>query len=218
MRSLLAAASWAIWGIFAADLIIHIWLVDRRGHYLLTHPIDVLVVLLPALRPLRVLRVFTAGQALVTRGGRMSLLRSTQAIATAAAVLVLIAALAELDAERNTPGTHITNLADSVWWAATTVTTVGYGDTFPITGTGRVVAAALMLVGISLVGVITATIAAWFIDQTRQDRQTENSDLTARLDRLEATLAEIHAVMLANTHGSPGAGSSGHERAPSDRT
>jgi hypothetical protein len=67
------------------DLAVHVWLVDRRGHYLLTHPIDVLMVLLPGLRPLRVLRVFTAGQALVTRGGRMSLLRSTQAIATAAA-------------------------------------------------------------------------------------------------------------------------------------
>jgi voltage-gated potassium channel len=72
----------------------------------LTHPVDVLVVLLPALRPLRVLRVFTPGTALVTRGGRFSVLRSTQAVATAAAILVLIVALSMLDAERDVPGAH----------------------------------------------------------------------------------------------------------------
>jgi len=214
VRSLLAAGSWLIWVVFAADLVVHVWLSDRRGRYLLTHPIDVLTVLLPALRPLRVLRIFTAGQSLVTRGGRMSLLRSTQAIATAAAVLILIAALAMLDAERGAPGTHIGNIGDALWWAATTVTTVGYGDTYPITGTGRAVAAALMLVGISLVGVITATIAAWFIDQTRHTAQTENSDLPARLDKLEATLAEINALLLANGHGSPRAGHTGRDGAP----
>lgn len=133
-----------------------VWLAERRRHYLLTHPIDVIMVLLPALR---VLRIFTAGQALVSRGGRWSLLRSTQAITTAAGLLVFIAALAALDAERDAQGSHITTLADPLWWAATTVTTVGYGDTFPVTATGRLVAVALMLVGISLVSVIHAALS-----------------------------------------------------------
>ena len=197
LRSLTAGVSWVIWAAFAVDLAIRVWLTERRLRYLVTHPIDVLMVLLPALRPLRVLRVFTAGQAFVTRGGRMSLLRSTRAIATAAAVLILIAALAALDAERDAPGTHMTTLADSLWWAATTVSTVGYGDTFPVTGTGRLVAVALMLVGISLVGVITATVAAWFIDQTRDVEKAESADLAERLRKMEATLTEIHAVVLA---------------------
>jgi voltage-gated potassium channel len=105
IHRLLDGVSWLIWGVFAADLVIRVWLAERWGQYLLTHPIDVLVVLLPALRPLRVLRVFSAGQTLVSRGGRLSLLRSTQAIATAAGLLVLIAALAALDAERGAPGT-----------------------------------------------------------------------------------------------------------------
>jgi voltage-gated potassium channel len=90
----------------------------------------------------------------------MSLLRSTEAIAAAAGVLVFIAALTTLDAERDAPDTHMRTLADSLWWAVTTVTTVGYGDTFPVTGTGRLVAAALMLVGISVPGATTATPAA----------------------------------------------------------
>lgn len=139
------------------------------------------MVALPALRPLRVLRIFTAGQALVSRSGRLSLLRSSQAIAMSAGLLVLIAALAALNAERNEPGTHITTLADSLWWAATTVTTVGYGDTFPITATDRLVAVALMLVGISLVIVITATVAAWFVAQTRKAAEDQDADLQARL-------------------------------------
>ena len=192
-----------IWGIFAADFATRIWLAERRGRYLLTHPIDALVVLLPALRPLRILRVFTAGQTLVTRGGRLSLLRSTQAIATAASLLVLIAALAALDAEQNAPGSHITTLGDALWWAASTVSTVGYGDTFPVTGTGRLVAAALMLVGISLVGAVTATIAAWFIAQTRDAAQVEEADLAVRLTRIEAALAEIHQTLRPATHTAP---------------
>lgn len=202
-RSLLAVVSWVIWGIFAADFATRIWLAERRGRYLLTHPIDALVVLLPALRPLRILRVFTAGQTLVTRGGRLSLLRSTQAIATAASLLVLIAALAALDAEQNAPGSHITTLGDALWWAASTVSTVGYGDTFPVTGTGRLVAAALMLVGISLVGAVTATIAAWFIAQTRDAAQVEEADLAVRLTRIEAALAEIHQTLRPATHTAP---------------
>jgi voltage-gated potassium channel len=196
IHRLLDAASWLIWALFAADLVARLWLAERRWNYLATHPIDVIMVLLPALRPLRVLRIFTAGQALVSRGGRLSLLRSSQAIATAAGVLVFIAALAALDAERNAPGTHITSLADSLWWAATTVTTVGYGDTYPVTATGRLVAVALMLVGISLVSVITATVAAWFLAQTRKASEGQEADLRARLDRLEITLGEIHAALL----------------------
>jgi voltage-gated potassium channel len=199
-RRSLETASWLIWGLFAADLAIRVWLAERRGRYLLSHPADVLFVVLPALRPLRVLRIFTAGQALVNRGGRLSLLRSTQAIAAAAGILVLIAALAALDAERDAPGTHMTTLADSLWWAATTVTTVGYGDTVPVTGAGRLVAVALMLVGISLVGLITATVAAWFITQTRDAAEDKEADLTARLSRLEVTLAEIHATVVGTTH------------------
>jgi voltage-gated potassium channel len=191
VHDLFEAISWGIWAVFAVDLGIRVCLAERRWRYLLTHPVDVLVVLLPALRPLRVLRVFTAGQALVARGGRLSLLRTTRAIATTAGLLVLIAALAALDAERHAPGSHITNLGDALWWAATTVTTVGYGDTYPVTGTGRVVAAALMLVGISLVGAVTAAIAAWFVAQTRDAAREEEAHLVARLARIEDALADI---------------------------
>lgn len=197
VRLALDAVSWLIWVAFAADLAMRTWLSERPLRYLLRHPVDLLVVLLPALRPLRVLRVFSAGQTLLARGGRLSLIRSTQAVALAAGVLVVIAALAELDVERGAPDSQITTFPDALWWAATTVTTVGYGDTVPVTGTGRLVAAALMIVGISLVGLVTATVAAWFVAQTRDAEQAEDADLAARLARIEAAVEEIRSTLAA---------------------
>lgn len=214
VRRVFDAASWLVWAAFATDLVIRSWLSGRPGRYLFTHPVDVLIVLLPALRPLRVLRVFAAGQALVSRGGRLSPLRSTQAIVTAAAVLVVIAALAALDAERDAPDAHITTFGDALWWAATTVTTVGYGDTFPVTGTGRLVAVALMLVGISLVGLVTATVAAWFVAQTAGATKAEEADLAARLAGIEATLEDIRIRLAgAGDRAAAGGGSVGRGRA-----
>ena len=81
----------------------------------------------------------------------------------AAGTAVGLGALSALDAERDAPGATITSFGDAVWWAWATVTTVGYGDRFPVTLEGRLIAFALMLVGISLVGVVTASVAAWLI-------------------------------------------------------
>ena len=57
-----------------------------------------------------------------------------------------------------------------MWWATTTVTTVGYGDRYPVTTEGRFIAAALMVVGISVVGAVTASVATWMISQVEQER------------------------------------------------
>ncbi len=196
LRSTLGACSALIWAIFAIDLIVRITLADRRWRYLLTHPIDVLMVVLPALRPLRVLRVFTAGQTLITRAGRFSLVRTTQAIVAAAALLVFISAVAVLDAERGAPKANISGLGDALWWAATTVTTVGYGDRYPVTNPGRLVAVALMLVGISLLGLVTASVAAWFVALTRKAVVAEEEAIEERLRRLEEQLAAVHCAVV----------------------
>ena len=65
--------------------------------------------------------------------------------------------------ERAVEGSNIKNFGDGLWWAITTVTTVGYGDKFPTTTEGKFLAVGLMIVGISLMGVITASVAAWFV-------------------------------------------------------
>lgn len=196
LQSALGVCSALIWLTFAIDLIVRVTLADQRWRYLFTHPIDVLMVVLPALRPLRVLRVFTAGQTLLSRAGRFSLARTTQAVVIAAAVLVFISAVAVLDAERPAPNANIRGLDDALWWAATTVTTVGYGDRYPVTGLGRLVAVALMLVGISLLGLVTASVAAWFVSLTTKADTDEEQAIEERLGRLEQQLAAIHSAVV----------------------
>jgi voltage-gated potassium channel len=81
-----------------------------------------------------------------------------------------------LDAEQDASGANITTFGDALWWSATTVTTVGYGDLFPVTTTGRFVAVALMLVGIACIGAITAGVAAWLVAQVEADARAEAKD------------------------------------------
>jgi voltage-gated potassium channel len=188
-------ANVVLWLAFAADLLVRVWLAPHRVRYVATHPLDVAAVVLPVLRPLRVLRVFTAGQALFARGARLSLFRAAQAVVVAVVVLAVISSLAVLDAERGAPRATITTFGDALWWSATTITTVGYGDEFPTTGTGRMVAVALMFLGISLLGVITATVAAWFIARTDEALEDETDAVDERLARMEAQLAELHDLL-----------------------
>jgi voltage-gated potassium channel len=83
----------------------------------------------------------------------------TVAVWRFAIVGVGLGALATLDAKRNSPGANITTFGDGLWWAATTVTTVGYGDRYPVTTEGRFVAIALKVVGIAVVGSVTCCVS-----------------------------------------------------------
>jgi voltage-gated potassium channel len=178
-----------LWLVFAVDLLVRAWLSGRPGRWLVRHPIDAVLVLLPVLRPLRELRGLTA-EAYGT-GTRAAVGRALGAALLAVAYLMAVGALAVLDAERAAPTSHITSIGDALWWAAVTVTTVGYGDTYPVTVVGRVVAFALMLVGISLLGVLTASVAAWFVGRTRE---VEN-EVLVELRALRAEVADLREVV-----------------------
>jgi voltage-gated potassium channel len=93
-----------------------------------------------------------------------------------------------LSFEHQAKGSNIHNFGDALWWAIVTVTTVGYGDKYPVTAGGRGVATVLMFVGIGLIGVLTATVASYFVEQGADD---DRAELIERLDRMEAMLIEL---------------------------
>jgi voltage-gated potassium channel Kch len=109
--------------------------------------------------------------------------------ARAVLALNLVAAALVLTFERDMPNGNIHSYPDALWWAVTTITTVGYGDRFPMSPAGRGVAVVLMVSGIALFGVITASIAAYFVEQKAEQ------DLAGRLDRVLERLDAIEAKL-----------------------
>lgn len=163
LESFFQVTTWTVWGAFAIDFIARLALAEARREYALRHWYDLALITLPLLRPIRLLRLL-AFLRILNRSAAGSLAGRVATYVVGAAVMsVGLGALAILDTERNAQDANITSLGDAVWWATTTVTTVGYGDHFPVTTTGRLVAVALMLMGIALVGSITAAVAAWLI-------------------------------------------------------
>lgn len=169
VRDWLLVVSTAVWGAFTVDYAIRLVLAEHRLTYAITHWYDTLLVLVPALRPLRLLRLITVFRLLQRSSvgglaGRVGVYAA--AITTAA---VLLGALAMLDAEQGAADANITTYADALWWALVTVTTVGYGDLYPVTTLGRAIAVPLMFVGIGLVGLVTASMAAWLVRTLQED-------------------------------------------------
>lgn len=198
-EAILSYVGWAIWIVFVADLAIRTYLAPKRLQYLARHPIDVISCAVPALRGLRVLRVLTAGQWLIRRGSRLALGRTAAAVVAAVAFISFVASLAVLDAERDAVGANITNFGDAVWWSFTTMSTVGYGDTFPVTGTGRAVAVGLMVVGISILGIVSASLASSFIATIRGEEESDTAKILAKLDRMESEMQELRARLPLDT-------------------
>ncbi|WP_157156960.1 potassium channel family protein [Diaminobutyricimonas sp. LJ205] len=156
-----------IWLIFAAEYIVCIVLARPRGEWFRTHLMNLAAVLVPILRPLLLLRLLRLIPSLRPEVG--SAVRSRFAIyAVATSILLMfMGALAVLDAEQNAPTANITGFGDAAWWVAVTVASVGYGDYYPVTASGRWVAVGLMLGGLALLGTVAATLSSWLIDRVR---------------------------------------------------
>jgi voltage-gated potassium channel len=83
-------------------------------------------------------------------------------------LMILVMGAAVLEVERFAPGAKILNPGDALWWAFTTVTTIGYGDVYPVTGEGRLITAILIIFGVTMVSTLTATFAAWILSLTNK--------------------------------------------------
>jgi voltage-gated potassium channel len=184
-----------IWASFVIDLVIRTFLAPNRWLYLAKHPIDVLAVALPMFRAFRVLRIITAGQWILTRGSHVAIGRTSAAISAGVALVAFVGALAMLDAERNAPSSTIDNFGNAIWWAFVTLSTVGYGDVYPITGTGRAVAVMMMVVGVALLGLVSATLASSLLVRLRGEEKSDQQVLLERIDALETKVDDLTALL-----------------------
>ena len=160
---------WISWGAFASDLLYGLSTAKNKKSFLLKHPLDIAAVLLPFLRPLRLLRVISFGGLALQKVAMGRQFAITLKVFITSIFIAYVAAVQITISERAIEGSNIKNFGDGIWWAITTVTTVGYGDKFPTTMEGKFLAVGLMIVGISLMGVITASVAAWFVKMGQGD-------------------------------------------------
>ena len=191
-----------IWLAFVLDYGLRLALAEHRARFLRASWMDLVIVAVPFLRPLRIarsaraLRILHLGRlaTALERGGRAGARflfrhRLHEALLLTA-VGVLVASGLVYALESDAKGTNITSIGDSLWWAITTVTTVGYGDVYPVTAAGQVIASVVMLAGIALFGVLSANLASLLLEGDRESKV----DLAALDAKLDAILARLDAL------------------------
>jgi voltage-gated potassium channel len=191
-------ASWIAWGLFAIDYFVRLSLAADRRQWFLHHLLDLAIVVLPLMRPLRMLRLVILVGALQKAVGNAVRGRILVYTLSSVVLLIYVASLAILDTERDIPGARITSFGDAVWWAISTVTTIGYGDLYPITVTGRVIAVLLMIGGISLIGVVTASLASWIVQRVAETDRASQSATAAQIDELREEIRMLAAELRLN--------------------
>ncbi len=182
---------WIAWAMFVGDYFARLILADNRREWFLLHILDLVIVMLPFLRPLRMVRLVVLLGVLQRAVGHA--VRGQILLYTVSGVLLLVytGALAVLDAERRQAGATIDSFGKAVWWAITTITTVGYGNLYPITVPGRVVAVLLMMGGITLVGVVTASLASWVVQRVSDADTAKQVATAAQIDELRGEIREL---------------------------
>ena len=168
-QSILDGIQWVSWVAFAADLLFGRYKASNKVQFLKKHPLEILAVILPFLRPLRLLRFISFGTLVFEKVNLGKSIAISFKVIVTAIFLTYLAGIEITMAERGEPGATIQNVGDGFWWAITTLTTVGYGDIYPTTTDGRFIAVGLMVTGICVLGVISATVAAWFVKMTQDD-------------------------------------------------
>lgn len=187
--------AWVVRGgvsvVYAIDMVIRSHLARRHLHYLAKHPLVIASVLFP---PVRVIFSIRLVRSVFRRGSLARFL-------IAASVLVIDGSVIVFLYERHAVGSNIHTLGDALWWSFVTVTTVGYGDFFPVTPQGRVTACVIMAIGLLTLAVVTAQVASSFVTQGRSATGAAASDaddagpalaeLRGRLERIEQLLTTL---------------------------
>jgi voltage-gated potassium channel len=207
-RHLIGAIDYAIWAVFLGEYVLKLFLAPSRWRFVRTHVFELMLVVFPMLRPLRVvrsaraLRFFGLARLAAAGGSGAKEARSSLSSRTAtyavllAGLLLLVASSVVLDAERHAAGSNIRSFGDALWWGVVTISSVGYGDHYPVTAAGRAIASVVMIFGVALVSVTTAAFAAWLVKQEEQGEDARIVELTQQVATLGAQIATLTAQLI----------------------
>ena len=188
--------------LFFFDFILSVVRAPNHWHYLIRWGWIDLLSSIPAVHFLRIGRVARIVRVVrLLRGFRATRIlasfvldRRAESAFLAAALVTLLtlafSAIAILHCE-SVPESNIKSPEDAVWWAMATITTVGYGDRFPVTTEGRFIGALLMVVGVGLFGTLAGFIASWFLQPSAGRQDSEIKELRNSVDRLTHLVQEL---------------------------
>jgi voltage-gated potassium channel len=111
-------------------------------------------------------------------------------------MLLVLASVAILQVEQKVPGANIQSASDALWWAITTMTTVGYGDKFPITTIGRIIASILMVSGVGLFGTLSGFVTSWILNPVEQRQEIDLDAIHAELSAIRGHLKMVTSADL----------------------
>ena len=180
-----------LWGLFAADYCIRLYLAPRRLYFITHNLMNLAIVLLPAWRIVS----FLAMIHLTTNRQYKRLSELAVKLFGYTAFFIIMFALAIYSVESSEPGAMIRDLPTAYWWTFTTLATVGYGDVYPITGIGRVIAVVVMLYGVGMVAVATGALASWIIEKIGGREEQEYPATKADVDDLHQEISELRALL-----------------------
>lgn len=206
-RDILDLADYAVCVIFFVDFLIDLWRASDRRKYLFTWGWLDLLSSIPIFhitrwaRAARVVRIFRLLRGL--RAARILTVvvvkRRVQSVFLAASLvallLVVFSSIAVLTVE-TAPESNIKSAEDAVWWAFATITTVGYGDRYPVTSEGRFVAAILMCSGVGLFGSFSGLLAAWFVGPNKSETAGVAAEVKALRLELERLRSSVESATL----------------------
>lgn len=180
-----------LWGLFAADYCIRLYLAPRRLYFITHNLMNLAIVLLPAWRIVS----FLAMIHLTANRQYKRLSELAVKLFGYTAIFIIMFALAIYSVESSEPGAMIRDLPTAYWWTFTTLATVGYGDVYPITGIGRVIAVVVMLYGVGMVAVATGALASWIIEKIGGREEQEYPATKADVDDLRQEISELRALL-----------------------
>ena len=162
------AVSDIIWGIFILDFLGRFILSTEKWKFLKLNAIELVSLVLPFFRAFRMFRVVIA-LGFLSRVGKTLSARINIYLGLILPLLLYVCSLGVYEAEHLTPGANIKQFGDAVWWAFVTLATVGYGDFYPVTFEGRMIAVFLMIAGLAFVSVIAVSVASLFLSRLEYD-------------------------------------------------